>query len=162
MRDRANRDFGFHRQRSFWLRCFLGGAVLLALGPGASGQVAGPAPFHVSHLRGVYVDGRGNPIAGAAVTLVQDDKVKYSARTDRAGRFEIKHATGRFQLHVDMKGQSPVSRQVLVGIEAETYLHGAMLYVIAGPAACSDDCSKVFTSKDKFEKALRENKEPHN
>jgi hypothetical protein len=140
----------------------LGGVALLALGAGASGQVAASTPFHVSHLRGVYVDGKGNPIAGAAVTLHQDDKVKFSTRTDRAGRFEIKRVTGRFQLHVDMKGQSPVSRQVVVGIEAEIYLHGATLYVIAGPAACSDDCSKVFTSKDKFEKALRENKEPRN
>jgi hypothetical protein len=81
----------------------------------------------------------------------------YSAKTDRAGKFEIKHVTGRFSLHVDMRGRSPVSRQVIVGLEAATYLHGTTLYVIAGPGACTDDCSKVFTAKGKFEQAIREN-----
>jgi Carboxypeptidase regulatory-like domain len=120
----------------------------------ARAQISIDPPYHLAHLRGVFVDAKGNPIQGAAVTLDKDDKVIYSARTDQAGRFEIKHVTGRFWLHVDLKGYSTVSRQVVVGLEAETYLHGSTLYMIAGPGACTDDCSKVFTSKGEFEKAI--------
>jgi hypothetical protein len=105
----------------------------------------------------VFVDARGNPIPGAAVTLDQDGKVRYSTRTDRAGKFEIKHATGRYTLHVNKMGYSTVGREVIVGVEALTYLHGGTLYVIAGPGACSDDCSSVFTSKSKFDQAIRRN-----
>jgi hypothetical protein len=122
----------------------------------ASAQIEAPRPYHLAHMRGVFVDAKGNPIQGAAVTLDKDDHVIYSTRTDRAGRFEIKHVSGRYRLHVDMKGYSTVDRQVIVGLEAETYLHGSTLYVIAGPGACTDDCSKVFTSRGKFDEAIRE------
>jgi len=123
----------------------------------AQAQIEAPRPYHLAHVRGVFVDAKGNPIQGAAVTLDKDDKVMYSTRTDRAGRFEIKHVSGRYRLHVDMKGYSTVDRQVIVGLEAETYLHGSTLYMIAGPGACTDDCSKVFTSRGKFDEAIREN-----
>ena len=123
----------------------------------AYAQIEAPRPYHLAYVRGVFVDAKGNPIQGAAVTLDKDDKVMYSTRTDRAGRFEIKHVSGRYRLHVDMKGYSTVDRQVIVGLEAETYLHGSTLYMIAGPGACTDDCSKVFTSRGKFDEAIREN-----
>jgi hypothetical protein len=103
----------------------------------------------------VFVDAKGKPIPGAAVTLDQDNQVKFSTRTDRAGRFEIKHAAGRFWLHLHENGYAPVDRQVIVGIEAVSYLHGSTLYMIAGPGACTDDCSKVFTRKDRFQQAIR-------
>jgi Carboxypeptidase regulatory-like domain len=161
MRMPAVKRFGVHRRRGFWLRYFLGGIPFLCLGfgltPGAAqAQIEVPGPYHLAHLRGVFVDARGNPIQGAAVTLNRDDKVMYSTRTDRAGRFEIKHVSGHYRLHVNMTGYSTVDRQVVVGLEAETYLHGSTLYMIAGPGACTDDCSKVFTSKGKFDHALRE------
>ena len=123
----------------------------------AQAQIEAPRPYHLAHVRGVFVDAKGNPIQGAAVTLDKDDEVMYSTRTDRVGRFEIKHVSGRYRLHVDMKGYSTVDRQVIVGLEAETYLHGSTLYMIAGPGACTDDCSKVFTSRGKFDEAIREN-----
>jgi hypothetical protein len=123
----------------------------------AQAQIAAPRPYHLAHVRGVFVDAKGNPIPGAAITLAKDDKVMYSTRTDRAGRFEIKHVTGRYRLHLDRTGYAMVDRQVIVGLEAATYLHGSTLYMIAGPGACSDDCSKVFTSKGKFDQAIREN-----
>lgn len=129
---------------------------VMAVAAAAPAQVAAPAQYHLAHLRGVFVDTKGNPIPGAAVTLNQGDKVVYSTKTDRAGRFEVKHVSGSYLLHVNMKGYSPVGREVVVG-EALTYLHGDTLYVIAGPGACSDDCSSVFTSKAKFNQALRRN-----
>jgi hypothetical protein len=162
----AVKSFGIEPRRGFWLRRFLGGTPFLSLvfglAPGmAPAQIAPPAPFHLAHLRGVFVDAKGNPITGATVSLDRDEKVIYSTRTDRAGRFEIKHVTGRFGLHVDMKGYSRVDRQVIVGLEAETYLHGSTLYMIAGPGACTDDCSKVFTSRGKFDQAIRGSAGPY-
>jgi hypothetical protein len=161
---RLSRDFGLHPQRSFWLRCFLenglrgwfvlAAVVLTPVAP-ASAQIAADPPFHLAHLKGIYTDSHGSPIADATVTLDQDDRVKYSTRTDRAGRFEIKHVVGRYWLHVHRDGFAPVGRQVIVGLEAATYLHGSTLYMIAGPGACTDDCSKVFTSKGRYEQAIR-------
>ena len=136
-------------------------ASVLAMAAVAQAQIAAPAPYHLAHLRGVFVDAKGNPIPDAAVTLDQDDKVLYSTKTDRAGKFEIKHVSGRYWLHVNKKGYSTVGREVIVGVEALTYLHSATLYVIAGPGACSDDCSSVFTSKSKFNQAIRRNTTGH-
>jgi hypothetical protein len=160
---------GFHRQRGIWLRYFLEeatkilaiAALTVATGVTVRAQVAAPSPYHLARLRGVFVDEKGNPIPDAAVTLDQNQKVIYSTQTDRAGKFEIKHVSGRFWLHVDKKGYSTLNREVIVGVEAVTYLHGETLYVIAGPGACSDDCSHVFTSKDKFDHAIRRNTEHH-
>ena len=131
-------------------------ALLLATAAAAHAQIEAPVPYHLPHVRGVFVDAKGNPIEGAAVTLDRDDKVRYSTKTDRAGRFAIKHASGRYRLHVNMKGYSTDEREVVVG-EALTYLHSGTLYMIAGPGACSDDCSSVFTSKSKFDRAIRRN-----
>jgi Carboxypeptidase regulatory-like domain len=136
-------------------------ALVVATGITARAQVAPPSPYHLARLRGVFVDEKGNPIPDAVVTLDQNEKAIYSTQTDRAGKFEIKHVSGRFWLHVDKKGYSTLNREVVVGVEAVTYLHGETLYVIAGPGACSDDCSQVFTSKDKFDKAIRKNTEHH-
>ncbi len=136
-------------------------ASVLVMAAVAQAQIAVPAPYHLAHLRGVFVDAKGNPIPDAAVTLDQDDKVLYSTKTDRAGKFEIKHVSGRYWLHVNKKGYSTVGREVIVGVEALTYLHSATLYVIAGPGACSDDCSSVFTSKSKFNQAIRRNTTGH-
>jgi hypothetical protein len=163
----AVKSLGIHQRRGFWLRSFLGGTCFLCLtsgftSGGARAQISVDPPYHLAHLRGVFVDAKGNPIPDAAVTLDKDDKAMYSTRTDRTGRFEIKHVTGRYWLHVDRKGYSTVDRQVIVGLEAETYLHGSTLYMIAGPGACSDDCSKVFTSRGKFDEAIRRDSERYN
>jgi hypothetical protein len=123
----------------------------------AQAQIEAPKPYHLAHLRGFFMDAKGNPIPGAAVTLDKDDKVIYSTQTNTAGRFEIKHVSGRYWLHVHMNGYSTVGREVIVGVEALTYLHGETLYIIAGPGACSDDCSSVFTNKSQFDHAVRKN-----
>ena len=132
-------------------------ASILAMAVAGYAQVAAPAPYHLAHLRGVFVDAMGNPIPGAAVTLDRGDRALYATATDRAGKFEIKHVSGRYWVRIHKKGFSPVGREVIVGVEALTYLHSETLYVIAGPSACSDDCSSVFTSKSKFDRALSRN-----
>jgi hypothetical protein len=160
----AGVNFGIHRQRGFWLRYFLecktgiaGILLLMASAMMAAAQIEAPKPYHLAHLRGFFMDAKGHPIPGAAVTLDKDDKVIYSTQTNTAGRFEIKHVSGRFWLHVHMKGYSMVGREVIVGVEALTYLRGETLYIIAGPGACSDDCSSVFTSRSQFDHAVRRN-----
>jgi hypothetical protein len=156
------------KQRGFWLRCFLArtrvirnivlaAASMMTMIVPAQAQIAAPTPYHLARLRGIFVDAKGHPIAGAAVTLDRDDRVFYSTTTDAAGKFEIRHAFGHYWLHVDKKGYSTVSREVIVGLEMLTYLHSQTLYVIAGPGACSDDCSSVFTSRGKFDHAIRKN-----
>jgi hypothetical protein len=160
MRGAWDQGLGVSKQRGFWLRCFLSAALLAMILNGVrktSAQIDPPRPYHLSHLRGVFVDAKGNPIEGAAVTLDQDDQVKYSTRTDRTGRFEIKHVYGHYWLHVDSKGYSTLGREVLVGLDGLSYLHTSTLYMIAGPGACTDDCSSVFTSRSKFDQALRRN-----
>jgi len=132
-------------------------ALVSAMAAPALAQIETPAPYHLAHLRGVFVDAKGNPIEDAAVTLDHDDKILYSTKTDHTGKFEIKHASGRYWLRINKKGQSPVDREVIVGVEAVTYLHSETLYIVAGPGACSADCSAVFTSKGKFEQAIRRN-----
>jgi hypothetical protein len=132
-------------------------ASVLAMAAAAHAQIAAPAPYHLPRLRGVFVDAKGNPIPGAAVTVGQDGKVLDSTTTNRAGHFEIKHISGHYRLRMNMKGYSTVDREVIIGVEALTYLHNGTLYIIAGPAACSDDCSSVFTSKSQFDHAIRRN-----
>jgi hypothetical protein len=152
---------GIYRQRGFWLRYFLEQTLVFGLLSlsicSAHAQIEVPSPYHLAHLRGIFVDAKGNPIPDAAVTLDRDDKTLYSTRTDRSGKFEIKHVSGRYRLHINMKGYSTVSRDVIVGLEALTYLHGSTLYIIAGPGACTDDCSSVFTSENRFDQAIRKN-----
>ena len=134
-------------------------AALAALGAvwSAHAQLDTPGPMHLARIHGVYVNSKGDPIPGAEVTLQQNDKIVYATRTDRAGRFAFQRVTGHFSLRAKMGGYSPLDRDVIVGLDAVMYLRNETLFVIAGPGACSDDCSSVFTSKEKFEKAIRRN-----
>jgi hypothetical protein len=132
-------------------------SLLIPMAAAAHTQLEGPGPYHLAHLHGVFVDAKGNPIQGAAVTLVdRDNKIRSSTTTDRSGRFALKHVSGHYWLRLKSPGYSVVNREVVVG-EAVTYLHGATLYMIAGPGACTDDCSSVFTSRRDFEHAIRRN-----
>jgi hypothetical protein len=159
MKHRAGRILGIHQQRGFWLRCFLERAILAAVlsaaGCSASAQITVPAPYHLSHLRGVFVDGKGNPIPDASVSLDRDDKTLYSTTTDSSGRFEIKHVSGHYWLRIKKIGFSRVDRDVIVGVDVAAYLHSSTLYIIDGPGACTDDCSAIFTNKDKLDREIR-------
>lgn len=156
---------GTSRQRGFWLRCFLGRAcIVLALFLVACGvlwaRVEGPGTLHMWRLHGVFVDATGKPIANVDVILQRDGKVAYRTTTDKAGRFAFPHAYGHYLLHIDRTRYSQLSRDVVVGVDL-AMLHRNMLYVIAGPGACTDDCSAVFTSKSEFQRTLHRNTEHH-
>jgi hypothetical protein len=123
----------------------------------AHAQLDLPGPTHLAHVHGIYVNAKGDPIAGAEVTLQRNDKIVHATKTDRSGRFAFQHVTGHFSLRAHMKGYSPLDRDLIVGLDAVMYLRKDTLYVIAGPGACSDDCSSVYLSKRQFEQAIRRN-----
>lgn len=114
--------------------------------------------MHLWRLRGFYMDAKGKPIENVEVTLLRDGTVRYRTRTDAAGRFAFEHVAGRYRMQIEKTSDhSLLSREVIVGLETATILKRKTLYVIAGPGACTDDCSSVYTSKDDFDKAVRRN-----
>jgi hypothetical protein len=154
------------KQRGFWLRCFLGKgwlamAVLLATSGLSWARLETSGPLHLWRLNGFYTNAAGKPIENAEITLQRDGEVFYKTRTDGAGRFSFDHVSGRYWLHIDKSNYSQLSREVIVGLETATMLRRNTLYVIAGPGACTDDCSSVFTSKSEFERAIRRNTGHH-
>jgi hypothetical protein len=153
---------GIIKQRSFWLRCFLGGVLLVIAGTATCSwaKVEPRGPMHLWRLHGFFMTAAGKPVDNVQITLVRDGKTMYETRTDASGKFAFAHVSGRYTLHIDKSPEySQLSREVIVGIEAATMLRKKTLYIVAGPAACSDDCSSVFTSKYDYENAVRRNTE---
>src|SRR5579863_7083431 len=160
----ALRIAGIPQQRSFWLRCFLGGARLgLVIALAASGlvwaRVEPAGPIHLWRVHGFFMSAAGKPIGNVVVSLIRDGQALYKTKTDSAGEFEFDHVYGRYSLHIEKsKDYSQLSRDVVIG-EAAEMLKRSTLYVLAGPDACTDDCSSVYTSRSEFEKAVRRNTE---
>jgi hypothetical protein len=151
----------FSRQRSSWLRCFLACVLLAVAFPTLSwAKVESQIPIHLWRLHGLLVTPEGQPLANVSVTLSRDDKLIAKTTTDSKGEFVFDHVYGHFQLHIDRTKYSPLDREVVVGIETAE-LSRKMLYVIAGPGACTDDCSSVFTSKNEFQKMIQRNTQHH-
>ena len=159
--------FNVHQQRGFWLRCFLGKALFaiplcLAISPFLWAKIEMQGPIHLWRIHGYFVNPVGKPLENIEVTLVRDGAILHKTRTDATGRFAFDHVSGRYLLHIDKSPDySQLSREVIVGVETLTMLHSNTLYVIAGPGACADDCSSVFTSKKDFEKTIRRNTAHH-
>ena len=153
---------GILEQRSFWLRCFLGAGFLLAAVSFMWAKVEPQGPIHLWSLHGFYMNAAGKPIENADLTLQRDGDVVYQTKTDASGRFAFEHVRGRYTLHIGKTSNySQLSREVIVGLETATLLRKNTLYIVAGPGACTDDCSSVFTSKYDFEQAVRRNTEHH-
>lgn len=114
--------------------------------------------MHLWRLHGFYMNPAGKPIENVEIILVRDGVVRFKTRTDAAGRFAFDHVSGRYRLQIEKAtNHSLLSREVVVGLETATVLKRNTLYVIAGPGACTDDCSSVFTNKGDFDKAVRRN-----
>jgi hypothetical protein len=157
--------FGIEQQRGFWLRSFLGKAffataVWLAVSPPSWAKIEMAEPLHLWRIHGFFVNPAGRPIENVEVTLVRDGTALYKTRTDGEGKFSFDHIYGRYWLHIDKSEYSQLSREVIVG-EMVTLLSEKTLYVIAGPGACTDDCSSVFTSKSEFDRTIRRNTAHH-
>ncbi len=158
--------FGVHQQRGFWLRCFLGRAcfaitIWFAVSSLSWAKIETQGPLHLWRLQGFFVSPAGKPLENVEVTLERDGTALYKTKTDGAGKFSFDHVRGRYWLHIDKSTYSLLSREVIVGLETLTLLRSNTLYVIAGPGACTDDCSSVFTSKSDFERTIRRNTRQH-
>jgi hypothetical protein len=155
-----NQRIGITKQRSNWLRCFLGRAFLLALScafvqPAAHAQLEIDGPIHLTHVEGIVANTSGARVPNAEVTLSRDGKVMQTTHTDQSGAFHFEHASGRFTLQVGRTQNAPAVREILASDELLTHIERKKLYVIVGPGACADACSSFFTSKDQFERALK-------
>lgn len=153
-------NFGFSKQRGFWLRCFLSGmisAVLCIAAPvSSSAQLDLPGPERLSHVEGLVVNDTGHPVTGIEVTLSRDEKVAFQTQTDNSGRFRFEHvSSGSYQFCVKRSVDAPAERQIVVTNEVVTALERKKLYVILGPGKCQDACSSVLASKREFDRAVR-------
>jgi len=141
------------------LRCFLSGALLVALfmvGTRlSSAQIDIPGPERLSHVEGYVVNPVGKPVVDVEVTLVRDDKVAYQTRTGKSGEFRFDHAKGQYTFRVARSEFAPAVREIVVTDEIVTALERKKLYVILGPGACMDECSLILTSKRDFDRAIR-------
>lgn len=130
------------------------GACLCA-GITAHAQIEVSRTLHLAHVEGLVANSAGKPVVNAQVTLVQDDKVVYSTRTDNAGAFHFDHVLGHYWFRVERTEYAPAVQEIKVGDLVESYVQRKKLYVIVGPGACMDECSSVFTSKHEFEQAIQ-------
>jgi hypothetical protein len=125
-------------------------------------KVEPPGPLHLWRLHGFFMDRAGKPIENVEVTLVRDGTVLHKTKTKASGEFAFDHVSGRYSLHIEKsRDYSELSREVIVGLETAMMLRSNTLYVMAGPGACTDDCSSVFTNKSDFEKTIRRNTGHH-
>ena len=156
----ASGNFRISRQRGFWLRCFLSGAiwmfVCLAGRSRVAAQVEIPGPERLTHVEGIVVNTAGHPVPGLQVMLVRDEKVAVQTRTDKSGEFRFEHVKGPYVLRVERSQYAPAAREIVVTDEIVTLVERKKLYVILGPGACMDECSSVLTSKREFNRVIRE------
>ena len=155
----ASRIFGIPRQRGFWLRCFLGAAILFALSAlSCSAQLDIPKAERLTHVEGIVVDPVGHPAASLSIKLVRDEKTVAETRSDAAGEFEFEHVpSGQYIFRIDRSQFAPAARDIVVTDEIVTHLERKKLYVILGPGACQDECSAVLTNKRDFDRTIRKN-----
>ena len=161
MKRAANARTSISRQRGFWLRCFLGRMLLMALvcaalcGVAHAQQLEPDEPIRLARAEGIVANSYGKPVADVEVTLWRDDKVRMSTRTDQTGAFRFDHAEGSYVLRVARTENAPAARQIVVRAELATLLERKRLYVVLGPGACADECSSVYVSRQEFDHAIR-------
>ena len=122
----------------------------------ANAQISILKPLHIAHVQGVVTDRFGRPVASAEVALVREESIAFTAKTDDSGRFVLDHASGRYRLRVSGPSYSSAFREVIIGPDWKTIFHKTELYVMLGPGACSDECSWIYASKKKFDRAVSE------
>jgi hypothetical protein len=114
-------------------------------------------PRHVWHVKGYVTNKSGKPIADAEVALVRGESVTFKTKTDGSGKFKFDHAVGKYWLRVMAPHYSTAARDVIIGADLSALIHGSTFYVMLGPGACMDECSPIYTSKKKYDHAVRWN-----
>ena len=163
MRRAAGERLGIYGQRGFWLRCFLGKTIWVCLGVcffiGETQAQIEVSTLHISRVHGQVTDKVGRPVASAGVSLVSvtDGEIVRKIETDRSGAFEIRCEHGNYWLRVEASGFSMAAQHVIVASSLRTALGPHRLYIMLGPKACEDACSPVYTSRKRFDHAVRLN-----
>lgn len=161
MTSATNQIIGIHRQRGLWLRCFLGVGSILAIMfaiavENSHGQIAILKPLHLSRVHGYVLDEAGSPLSEVQVALASEAQPSLAAVTDAKGYFDFPNARGEYFLHVVVRGSQTASRRVIAGADIRAWVHREPLYIMIMPGLCNDCESPVFTSRKRFDRALRD------
>ncbi len=158
MKRRASLSAISARPAGPWLRCFLSAAfwmlVLVTVAETSVAQVDIPGPERLGHVEGYVVNPVGHPAVDVDVTLSQDEKIAFKARTDKTGWFRFEHVKGPYTFQVARTEFAPAIRDIVVTDEVVTALERKKLYVILGPGACQDECSLILTNKRDFDREI--------
>jgi len=155
----ANLNLGIQKQRGFWLRCFLSGAIFILATGSAFAQLDIPKPERLTHVEGIVVNPEGHPAGQLSVKLLRDEKSIAETQTDESGNFEFERIpSGPYVFRVARSQYAPAARDIVITDEIVTHLERKKLYVVLGPGACQDECSAVLTSKRDFDRTIRKNR----
>jgi len=109
---------GNQRQRGFWLRYFLGLAVLVVptvVAPVASGQAdCFSKTLSVAEVEGQVVDPSGVPIPNAELSLTRNSDMAIFDTTDSSGNFSFSTPDGEFWISASALGFAPMKTAVHV------------------------------------------------
>jgi hypothetical protein len=113
-------------------------------------------PLHLLHANGYVLDETGRPLAGIQVALASGGPPSLATNTDNKGYFDFPEANGEYLLHVKIPGFVFMDRLIIVGSGPGGQFNRGPVYVMMRSPKCKDCTSEVFTSKERFEQAIRE------
>ena len=137
------------RQRSYWLRCFLGNAFLAfllgcLLSRPALANVNVSKTLYVQSVHGQVTDDSGRPIEGAKISLKSGEKSVADTISDSVGIFRMKVPGGSYWLSVNARGFVTGGGELRAGPGFRSFFHSDMLYVVLTVGA--PDCPPVATT----------------
>lgn len=158
---------GISRQRSYWLRCFLGTSVFLLLVSLTCGSVLAQASYDcfyvkatkLAHIRGEVIDHTGHPVSGATIELLKqgaNDPLASETSSDN-GQFRFEEPSGKYLLHVQAAGFHPAGLNVRVDHGFFSFFNTRRLYVVLAAGATAQPCPAEITSKKKLQEYIRHN-----
>ena len=107
----------------------------------------------VSRVQGQVFDPSGLPIPATVLSLKQGGKEMTRATTDDQGRFSIRNANGKYELHTEARGFAPAFAPINVGNDFEHAFHPGKLWLILSVGA-TEPCPSVTTSHKQFLQTL--------
>ncbi len=153
---------GISKQRGFWLRCFLGGVIVILAGMGpvavSSHAQCVERTIRVSRIQGLVLDSYGSPIPNVMIELKSEDKIVATATADETGRFSIPAPPGKYELVAKARGFDTTHASLDLGNDLVRAFRPTRLFMILDVGkATLDQCSFTTTSRRQFDKVIREN-----
>jgi len=159
----ASQTRGIHRQRGFWLRCFLSALWIwcsfLPLHMARAQSFVDcvyPRRVSVSRIQGRVFDPFGVPVPGVVITLVDEDGRTLQTKSDGGGRFQIAASPGKYSFKADFPMFQTSDTELAVGEDLIGFIHPSHLYVILG--LTGSECAWITTSRKEFEQVISDNK----